>query len=158
MHDPAISAIAQIIQLAIAPVFLLVGISGLLNVMTGRLARIVDRVRSLELDVEVADEARRLADIRELAVLARRVSVCQGAIAMCCLSAILVCVMVIVLFIASLAVMDFTAPVALLFIAIMGCLTIGLMLFFFEITISTRVVKVREEFILAARERRGKSH
>ena len=39
--------VAKSIQLALAPVFLLTGIAGLLNVMAGRLARIIDRGRVL---------------------------------------------------------------------------------------------------------------
>ena len=45
---PAISSIAQTIQLAIAPVFLLAGIGSILNVLAARLARVVDRSRVLE--------------------------------------------------------------------------------------------------------------
>nr|WP_295373189.1 DUF2721 domain-containing protein [uncultured Sphingosinicella sp.] len=147
------STIAEIIQLAIAPVFLLVGIGSLLNVMTGRLARIIDRVRVLEEDVLTADDQRRRDEIGELSVLSRRLSICQWAIAMCTVSAVLVCVMVIVLFVASIGTMDFATPVALLFIAIMAALTLGLALFFLEVTISTRVVRVREEYVRAARRK-----
>jgi hypothetical protein len=139
-------AIAHIIQLAIAPVFLLVGIAGLLNVMTGRLGRIIDRVRALEQDVPTAEPQVRQEEVSELRVLSRRMTVCQFAIASCTLSAVLVCVMVIVLFLASLGAMDFTTPVALLFIAVMAALTMGLLLFFAEVSISTRVVRVREEY------------
>lgn len=46
--DSSISALAEIIQIAVAPVFLLAGIAGFLNVMSGRLGRIVDRGRVLE--------------------------------------------------------------------------------------------------------------
>ncbi len=152
MND-GVSSIAQIIQLAIAPVFLLVGIGSLLNVMTGRLARIVDRVRVLEEDVLTADEQRRRDEIGELSILSRRLNVCQWAIAMCTISAVLVCVMVIVLFVASTGMMDFAIPVAWLFIAIMAALTLGLLLFFLEVTISTRVVRVREEYVRAARRK-----
>lgn len=148
---PHVPEIAQIIQLAIAPVFLLVGIGGLLNVMAGRLARIIDRVRALELDVLVADEARRRDEIGELAVLARRMVICHWAIALCTVSAMLVCVMVIVLFLASIGAMNFAVPVALLFIAVMSALTLGLSLFLWEINISIRVVRVREEYVRAAR-------
>lgn len=150
-----IGAVARIIQLAVAPVFLLVGIGGLLNVMSGRLGRIVDRVRALELDVLVADEARRRDEIGELAVLARRMTICHWAIAMCTISAILVCIMVIVLFFASFAAMSYGLPVALLFIAVMVALTIGLGLFFVEVSISTRVVRVREEYVRQGRGWRG---
>ena len=152
MAAPDVPAIAQIIQLAIAPVFLLVGIGGLLNVMSGRLARIVDRVRALELDVLVAEEARRRDEIGELAVLSRRMTICHWAIALSTLSAMLVCIMVIVLFLASVGAMTFATPVALLFIAAMLALTVGLVLFLVEINISTRVVRVRKEHLRAARE------
>ena len=151
MNGAGVTLIAQIIQLAIAPVFLLVGISGLLNVMTGRLARIVDRVRALEEDVLTADAERRRDDVGELAILSRRLSISQGAIAMCTISAIFVCVMVIVLFVAAIGSMDFAVPVALLFILIMTALTIGLLLFFLEVAISTRVVRVRDEYVRAGR-------
>jgi hypothetical protein len=147
------NSIAQIIQLAIAPVFLLVGIGSFLNVMTGRLARIVDRVRMLEEDVLTADGQRRCDEIGELSILSRRLNICQWAIAMCTISAVLVCVMVIVLFVGGAATMDFAAPVAWLFIAIMAALTLGLLLFFLEVTISTRVVRVREEYVRAGRRK-----
>ncbi|MGZ8348235.1 MAG: DUF2721 domain-containing protein, partial [Allosphingosinicella sp.] len=43
-----LTQLAQIIQLAVAPVFLLAGLGAFLNVCAGRLARIVDRARGLE--------------------------------------------------------------------------------------------------------------
>ena len=47
-HTPDLRYLAQIIQLAVAPVFLLAGLGAFLNVCAGRLARIVDRMRKLE--------------------------------------------------------------------------------------------------------------
>ena len=44
----SIETIATVIQLAVAPVFLLAGIAGLLNVLSIRLGRVVDRVRVVE--------------------------------------------------------------------------------------------------------------
>ena len=44
----SIEAVAQVIELAVAPVFLLAGIAGLLGVLSTRLARIVDRARVIE--------------------------------------------------------------------------------------------------------------
>jgi len=46
--DARVSTIAQVIQLSVAPVFLLSGVGTLLVVLTNRLARIVDRTRTLE--------------------------------------------------------------------------------------------------------------
>ena len=45
---PELTQLAQIIQLAVAPVFLLAGLGAFLNVCAGRLARIIDRSRQLE--------------------------------------------------------------------------------------------------------------
>lgn len=153
MAAPPISDIAHIIQLSVAPVFLLVAVGSLLNVITGRLARIIDRARALEIDAETADEKRRAFDIAELNVLSQRMRLCQWAITMCTVSAVLVCVTVSVLFVSSIATMDFTVPVALLFIAVMAAMTAGVSLFFIEVSISTRVVRVREEYLLARGKR-----
>ena len=48
LPESPIETIAHVIQLAVAPVFLLTGIGGMLSVMTNRLGRIVDRARALE--------------------------------------------------------------------------------------------------------------
>ena len=59
--------IARVIQLAIAPVFLLTGIAGLLGVMANRLARIIDRARDLEQRWAALDEKVRAATQVEFA-------------------------------------------------------------------------------------------
>ena len=46
--NESVPIIQHAVQLAIAPVFLLIGVAGLLGVMANRLARIVDRARDLE--------------------------------------------------------------------------------------------------------------
>ncbi len=43
-----LNAISHVIQLSVAPVFLLTGIGALLGVVTNRLSRIVDRARTVE--------------------------------------------------------------------------------------------------------------
>ena len=148
------SDIAHIIQLVIAPVFLLAGVSGLLNVMAARLARVVDRVRSLELDVPNADAALRAQEIEELQILDRRIRLCHLSIGLCTASALLICLVVIVLFVVSLQAMNFAVPVSLLFIAAMLCLTAGLMLFLTEVTIATRSVRVSEQYVVRRGPRR----
>ncbi len=52
-----LDVIAHVIQLSIAPVFLLTGIGALLGVMMQRIARIIDRARSLEDLLPAADPA-----------------------------------------------------------------------------------------------------
>lgn len=153
MTDTSITNVASIIQLAIAPVFLLAGIAGILNVLAARLARIVDRARSLELDVPTAEEKVRTAELRELVILDRRMTLCHWAIGLCTAAALLVCVVIMVLFVADIVELAFALPVSLLFIATMISVTLGLLLFLAEVTIATRWVRVSEQFVLKGKPR-----
>jgi Protein of unknown function (DUF2721) len=152
MATADVSTIAHTIELAVAPVFLLAGIGGILNVVASRLARVVNRVRSLELDIPNANEEVQRQEIQELAVLDSRIRLCQLSIALCTTSALLISLVVIVLFVAALVTMNFAIVVPLLFIAAMVCLTLGLLLFLAEVTVSTRWVRVSETYV----KRRGK--
>lgn len=148
MTAGSISTVAHTIQLAVAPVFLLAGIGGILNVVAGRLARVVDRVRMLERDIPTAEATLRDQELRELAILDRRMGACHLSIGLCTASALLVCMVVMVLFLAAFTRMDFAGTVSLLFIGATACLTLGLLLFLAEVTIATRSVRVNEEFVL----------
>lgn len=156
MTEASIPSIAHIIQLSIAPVFLLAGLGGILNVVATRLARVVDRVRSLERHLPTADAELQAIELRELAILDRRMGLCHWSIALCTVSALLICVVIIVLFVADLASINFAIPVSLLFIGAMTSVTLGLLLFLFEVTIATRFVRVDEKFVRRRRLRRDR--
>ena len=47
-----VNTVSHLIQLSVAPVFLLAGVAGLLNVFTGRLARIIDKVEKIDAGIE----------------------------------------------------------------------------------------------------------
>ena len=147
MTDASISTIAHIIQLAVAPVFLLAGIGSLINVLAGRLARVVDRARQLERHVPTADDEEAALEIHQLEILDQRMTICHWAIGLCTTAALLVCLVVMILFIADLVAIRFAVPVSLLFIAAMLSLTLGLLLFLAEVTIATRSVRVDEKFV-----------
>jgi hypothetical protein len=147
MTPAEVSTIASTIELAVAPVFLLAGIGGILNVVAGRLARVATRVRSLEHDIPNAQEEVRLHELAELAVLDRRIRLCQLSIGLCTTSALLISLVVILLFVAALAAVNFAIAVSLLFIAAMVCLTLGLLLFLAEVTVSTRFVRVSKAYV-----------
>lgn len=72
LSDQDIGSIAHVIQLAIAPVFLLTGIGSLLAVMANRLARIIDRSRWLEGAWSSLDATARMDAQVEFANLSRR--------------------------------------------------------------------------------------
>jgi hypothetical protein len=154
MNDAGITDIAHIIQLAVAPVFLLAGIGSLLNVLAGRLARVVDRARQLERHVPTADEEEQAYELRELEILDRRMAICHWAIGLCTTAALLICLVVVILFVADLVAMRFAIPVSLLFIVAMISLTLGLLLFLAEVSMATRFVRVNEKFVIRRKWRK----
>ena len=141
----AVSAIAYQIQLAVAPVFLLAGIGAFLNVMAQRLARTVERSRSLEREFASFDEDTRRLATAELHILERRTTVVNLAITACTASALFVCVLVALLFIADLADVAIGNPIAWLFVLSMLLLIAGLFLFLWEIRLAIRALRVRRE-------------
>jgi hypothetical protein len=154
MPDSSISSIAHIIQLAVAPVFLLAGIGSLLNVFAARLARVVDRARQIERHLAQAQEQRDdLIEVKELEILDRRMAICHWAIGLCTTAALLICLVVMILFVADIVAIKFAVPISLLFIAAMISLTCGLLLFLAEVTIATRSVRVNEKYVARGRRR-----
>jgi len=108
-------AVAHVIQLAVAPVFLLSGIGAILAVMTNRLGRIIDRARVLEARLDGAS-AELIALLRaDLATLSRRAKLIGRAITLCTITALLVCTVIAVLFMSAFLRFDASIPVALLF-------------------------------------------
>lgn len=136
-------SIAQSIQLAVAPVFLLTGIGSMLNVLATRLGRITDRARRIESDISGYPSDRRRLAIAELAILDRRMAASHWAIALCTCAALLVCIVVAILFVGELVPMRGTAAVPVLFIGAMTLLIVGLMLFLYEVQVALRSVRVR---------------
>jgi MFS family permease len=143
--------IAHTIQLAVAPVFLLSGLGALLNLFAGRLARIIDRSRWFDQHFESFDEAKRARAVRELHLLDRRMRVVSWAIALCTASAVAVSLVVAGLFLARLTGAGFARPVAWLFIGAMVLLVAALMAFLYEVHLSSRTIRIRNELL----EKRG---
>jgi hypothetical protein len=149
MVDQAIpvSTIAHLIQLAIAPVFLLAGVAGILNVLAQRLARVVDRARHLEAEFASMHADQRARAAAELSILGRRMTVVNHAISACTASALFVCLVVAILFVADLAAFNFAKPIALLFIMAMLLLIVGLVLFLYEIRLAMRSIRIRQNLM-----------
>ena len=88
----SISTVSHVIQLAVAPVFLLSGVGAILAVLINRLGRIVDRYRLLERSSpnSGANETT-LAQI-EMEILARRARLIHWAISLCTVGALFICI------------------------------------------------------------------
>ena len=142
--------IALVIQLSVAPVFLLVAVGSILNVLTQRLGRVVDRARTLEnalLNGEAA--ADRMHEVDELRVLDRRMTYCHWSINLCVVAALLIAFIVGVLFASHVAGVGATWLVAGLFAGAMACIVVGLCAFLLEIALATRTVRVRSELLIS---------
>ena len=95
----SLNDIARAIQLALAPAFLLSGIVGLLNVMVGRLARIVDRGKGLTEGSVAVEFSERDSVHRELQSLERRRHLTGVAITAATIASLLLCVVIAFLFV-----------------------------------------------------------
>jgi MFS family permease len=145
--SPELTHLAQIIQLAVAPVFLLAGIGAFLNVCVGRLARIVDRTRALEpriLASRGSEHSRLIGEVRQLD---RRTRVVSAAIFTTVLAALIVSAVVVLLFVAFLTGYQIGTAVALLFIAAMICTALAFAIFLHETRLGTRNVRVRTHIL-----------
>jgi hypothetical protein len=137
-----INDVPQAIQLALGPAFLLTAIAGLLNVMTGRLARIIDRGRYIAEQTLPADPQVRAALIDELPALEKRRRLAGSAITACTLAALMVCMVIAALFLEALLDVPLRGAVGLLFTAGTLAMVVGLASFVREVRLSTRTVRI----------------
>ncbi|MDD5579549.1 MAG: DUF2721 domain-containing protein [Methylobacter sp.] len=135
-----VTTIAHAIQLAVAPVFLLTGVAGILSVLTNRLARIIDRSRALHSRSLQADDTNQAIQ-SELKSLKQRARLIHWAIGLCTTSLLLICSVVAVLFLGSFIVLDIAVVIASLFVAAMLCLIAALLNFICEIYLATAHVR-----------------
>lgn len=131
--DVMITTVAHVIQLAVAPVFLLTGVGALLGVLTNRLARVIDRARVLEGLLPGADAIKQGAHRSELATLSRRGRLINRAISLCTTCALLICMVIVALFTGAFLAVDMSVLTGLLFICAMLALIGGLISFLREI-------------------------
>lgn len=138
MTDPShVASVAQVIQAAVAPVFLLAGVGATLNVLASRIGRIIDRARIMEdrLPSATAEAARDLHG--RLRVLSRRATLINRAIGLCVLSGLLVSLVVAALFVSALLRIELAAPIAVVFVIALLSLATALLLFLREVFIAT---------------------
>jgi hypothetical protein len=127
--------ITRVISLAIAPVFLLSAIGTIINALTARLGRAVDRRRIIEekLDHAAAEGERREMLIGELHLLARRITLVLWAIGSAVFSALLICILIGTAFTGAFTSLDLSRTVAIVFLGAVIALTMCLVLFMREV-------------------------
>ncbi len=145
--DLSVNTVAEIVRLALAPVFLLSGIGAFLNVLASRLARIVDRSREIEprlLGSRGIEHDRWIVDLK---ILDRRMSLINWATGLSVTSAMLTCLVVVLLFAANLVKTRLGTEIAWLFMVSMLAIGIAFAVFLIETTIAARAVRVRSELL-----------
>lgn len=148
--SPAFAGIALVIQLAVAPVFLLTGIAGVLNVLSTRLGRITDRARLLEQRIPRVQGAEQRDWLRTHAdLLWRRIRMINWAIRLSVGGALMICLVVVALFVEDGFGVDIARLVAVLFVSAMLLTVAGLLLLLIEVSLSTRRTRQELEAFLA---------
>ncbi len=128
--------ITRVIQLAVAPVFLLTAMGSFLAVFANRLARIVDRSRTLESRLADPAAPAREALESEHRILEQRRGVVRLAIIFATAAALLVCLLIASAFLGFILRADFSRVVAVLFIGAMAALTGALAFFLREVLLA----------------------
>ena len=135
--------IAHLIQVALTPIFLISAIGVILNVLTSRLARIVDRARATEdklLRPDYVHDGRDLHGMLES--MAQRSRWINSAITLITLSALFIAFVVVMLFVNAFLRWDLSAFIACLCIWSMLTLAAALMSFLVEVRIATNTVQI----------------
>lgn len=139
--------IAHVVQIAITPAFMLVGIGALLQVMTNRLARVVDRWRILEAEIGNSEGERQRRLKAELAALDQRMAHSHRAIGLATMGALLDCVVTMLLFAGQFLSFPAAPVISVLFAATMAVLIASLISFLLEIHISSRTLRVTHDVL-----------
>ena len=136
-----INEIAHVIQLAIAPVFLLTAVGTIIAVLTNRLSRVIDRIRVLEERLALIDAAQLQRANDELELLARRMRLIYIAVASAVFCALFVGLLIVLAFIDAFMSINLAKMVGLMFVLAMFAFIFALVVFLREIflaVVSTR--------------------
>jgi len=137
-----VTSIAHVIQLSIAPVFLLTAVGAMLGVLSSRLSRAVDRARTLEGRAATAAGDEQSLLRRQLTVLSRRIRMIYMAMVLCALCALLICSVIVALFASTLAGTVLAVPIAVLFVAAMLAFIGALLLFLREVHLAITTLQI----------------
>lgn len=135
--DSPLTSVARVIQLSVAPVFLLTALGTLLGVFSTRLGRVVDRARRLMEQLDVLPEAQRARVHAELLIMLRRRKLVNVAIGSATAAALMVCLLIAVAFTGSVLGRDPSHAMAALFVAAMVAFTVALLSFLYEVLLAS---------------------
>ena len=141
--DIQLGDVGHIIQLAVAPVFLLTGVCTNLMVLTNRLSRIIDRSRTLEERYHAVSESDQAEHRAELESLNSRAHLINRAITLSTTCALLVCLVIAALFLGDALSLALANLIAAFFVIAMLALIGSFVYLLREIFIATRTLSMR---------------
>ncbi len=139
--------IAETIQVSLTPVFLLVAIGSILNFLTTRLGRVVDRSRMLQEMHAATQGADHDMVVCEIRSIAKRIELVGRAILMLVISGLLIGTTVVILFVGGLTGAEIDQIAAGFFIASIALLLIGLVLFLLETREASASLRIPETYL-----------
>lgn len=134
--------IAHTIQLALAPVFVLVAIGNILNLLSTRLGRVVDRARVLQGRHGETEGMEHDTLVAEIRAIDRRISLTTRAIRVLVLSGLSIGVTVAILFLEEMGSFALERVAAGFFILAIGLLMWGLVLFLRETQVAAEILRI----------------
>ena len=149
--------IISYIQAAVAPVFLIAGVAGLLNVFTSRFVRIVDRLNAVDRKISIETQSnpdyippQKLKE-RRLSLLNRLKNI-NMSIFLGTLTVYMVAMVILTIFASELFKFDGQVIISSLFIASMISLSLALLLFLIEIHSTVLFIRTKRQFLYDAVE------
>ena len=139
--------IAQTIQLALAPVFVLVAIGNIMNILSTRLGRVVDRSRVLQQLHGTTSGSEHDRVVREIRTVDRRIAMISRAIFSLVLSGLTIGLCVALLFLEELLDVNLQQVAAAAFLVAIGLLMFALTLFMRETRHATAVLRIPEAYL-----------
>ena len=136
-----LSTVTHGIQLAVAPVFLLTAVAAMIGTVAGRLARIIDRARLLEDQIEAAPAGALMtsayAELKQLRLRGRLVNIC---IALLTFGAILIGLTIVALFLGETTALQILRIPTIFFLSGVVCFLLALLCFLTETLLATRIL------------------
>ena len=139
--------IAQTIQLALAPVFVLVAIGNIMNILATRLARIVDRSRHLQQQHRDTSGKEHDMVVREIRLVDRRIHLIGRAILLLVLSGLTIGFCVALLFVEELFDVNLQQVAGAAFFLAVVLLMMALWLFLREVRQATAALRIPEMYL-----------
>lgn len=152
MNTGHVGVIAQTIQLALAPVFVLVAIGNIMNILTTRLGRIVDRSRALQSQYAQTTGREHDLVVIEIRYVDRRIHLIGRALLLLVVSGLAIGVTVGSLFVGEMANLELRNLTGLTFFGAIALLMIALVYLLLETRIAASSLRLPQELLELERD------